>query len=68
MQFDFIYGDLGLLEINVYNERKGGTRRHGFLGRVHIKVADVVKQGQEAVQWIRLDKRGLFSHVKGELG
>lgn len=58
----------GALEINIYNERKGGTRRNNFLGRVTIKVADVVKQGQEALQWLRLDKRGLFSHVKGELG
>ncbi|CAM6123992.1 unnamed protein product [Calypogeia fissa] len=68
-KFDFPYSDpLGILEINVYNERKGGTRRHGFLGRVQIKVENVVRQGQEALQWLRLDKRGLFSHVKGELG
>ncbi|BBN13059.1 hypothetical protein MPTK1_6g00440 [Marchantia polymorpha subsp. ruderalis] len=70
-KFDFAISDImnpGALEINIYNERKGGTRRNNFLGRVTIKVADVVKQGQEALQWLRLDKRGLFSHVKGELG
>ncbi|XP_024398723.1 FT-interacting protein 3 isoform X1 [Physcomitrium patens] len=58
----------GYLEINVQNENKSGTgRRSCFMGRVVVPM-NTVPSKPEAVRWYQLQKRGLFSHVKGDLG
>ena len=73
MQFEFAISDLtssitGDLEINVQSERNSGTgRRSSFLGRVIIP-ANTVPPKAEPVRWYPLQKRGLFSHIKGDLG
>ncbi|KGN52714.1 FT-interacting protein 7 [Cucumis sativus] len=56
------------VDVVVYNERKSGHRRD-FLGRVRISGMSVPLSEQEAnVQRYPLDKRGLFSHIKGDIG
>ena len=71
MQFDFQIMDPsmpGELEVNVQNERNSGTgRRSSFLGRVVVPVSTVPPKA-ESVRWYPLQKRGLFSHIKGDLG
>lgn len=71
MKFEFIIHDPTLpgdLEINVQNERNSGTgRRSSFLGRVIVPVGTVPPK-PEPVRWYPLQKRGLFSHIKGDLG
>ena len=71
MQFDFIMPEMGMqgdLEINVQNERNSGTgRRSSFLGRVLVPISTVPNK-PEVVRWYPLQKRGLFSHIKGDLG
>ncbi|CAK9210321.1 unnamed protein product [Sphagnum troendelagicum] len=61
----------GELDINVYNDRNSGAgRRSSFLGRVAIPLSSVQKHQQpnEFVRWYPLEKRGLFSNIKGDLG
>lgn len=71
MQFEFAIHDPsapGVLEINVQNEMNSGTgRRSSFLGRIVVPVSTVPPK-PEAVRWYPLQKRGLFSHIKGDLG
>ncbi|GLJ18802.1 hypothetical protein SUGI_0335720 [Cryptomeria japonica] len=56
-----------LLEINVLNDKKQG-KRSNFLGRLKIYGSSFVKQGSEKLIYYPLDKRSVFSQVKGELG
>jgi len=71
VQFEFEILDPsapGDLEINVQNDRNSGTgRRSSFLGRVIVPV-NTVPPKAEAVKWYPLQKRGLFSNIKGDLG
>eukprot|EP00249_Psilotum_nudum_P025442 c29910_g1_i1 orf=32-460(+) len=53
------------LEVSVYNEKK--TKQRNFLGRVKIPGSTIVRQGDEAVIPYMLEKRGLFSNIKGEI-
>jgi hypothetical protein len=58
----------GDLEITIQNERTSGTgRRSSFLGRVVVPMSSIPNQ-PEPVKWYPLQKRGLFSHIKGDLG
>ncbi|CAM6022599.1 unnamed protein product [Sphagnum balticum] len=58
----------GDLEITIQNERNSGTgRRSSFLGRVVVSMSNIPNQ-PEPVKWYPLQKRGLFSHIKGDLG
>ncbi|CAK9229574.1 unnamed protein product [Sphagnum troendelagicum] len=58
----------GDLEITIQNERNSGTgRRSSFLGRVVVPMSNIPNQ-PEPVKWYPLQKRGLFSHIKGDLG
>lgn len=74
LQFEFGVLDPtggGELDINVYNDRNSGAgRRSSFLGRVAIPLSAVQKHQQpnEFVRWYPLEKRGLFSNIKGDLG
>ncbi|KAJ7292300.1 hypothetical protein O6H91_10G051900 [Diphasiastrum complanatum] len=54
------------LEVSVHSERKDG-KKDSFLGRVKILGSSFVKQGEEAIVSYPLEKRGIFSHIKGEL-
>jgi hypothetical protein len=56
------------LEITIQNERNSGTgKRSSFLGRVVVPMSSIPNQ-PEPVKWYPLQKRGLFSHIKGDLG
>ncbi|GLJ55706.1 hypothetical protein SUGI_1196630 [Cryptomeria japonica] len=55
------------VDVNVYNEKKSSHQRN-FLGKVKIVGTSIVRQGEEVLQRFALDKRSIFSHIKGELG
>nr|PNR51377.1 hypothetical protein PHYPA_010563 [Physcomitrium patens] len=59
-------GMQGDLEINVQNEKSGTGRRSCLMGRVVVPTNTVLSK-PEAVRWYQLQKRGLFSQVKGDL-
>ncbi|CAO2824163.1 unnamed protein product [Amaranthus hypochondriacus] len=54
------------LEVNVYNEKSSSNSRN-FLGKVRISGSNIAKEGEEMAQLYTLDKRSLFSHVRGEI-
>ncbi|KAK4413367.1 FT-interacting protein 7 [Sesamum alatum] len=55
------------IEVFVYNDNKHGHHKN-FLGKVRISGMSVPSPEQEAlVQKYPLDKRGIFSHVKGDI-
>lgn len=54
------------IEVNVFNERKSSNGRN-FLGKVRVSGSTVAKEGEEIVQLYTLDKRSLFSHIRGEI-
>lgn len=70
-KFEFSMPEMGMqgdVEINIQNERNSGTgRRSTFLGRVVVPM-NTVPFKPEAVRWYPLQKRGLFSQIKGDLG
>lgn len=55
------------IEISVYNERRPIPGKN-FLGRVRIPCSNIVKKGEEAYQRLQLERKWLFSSVKGEIG
>ncbi|KAK7267485.1 hypothetical protein RIF29_20159 [Crotalaria pallida] len=54
------------IEMNIFNERRSGNSRN-FLGKVRVSGTTIAKEGEEAVQRYALDKRSLFSHIRGEI-
>ncbi|KAH7353038.1 hypothetical protein KP509_19G076300 [Ceratopteris richardii] len=54
-----------VVEINVYNDKK--STRGSFLGRVKIPCSTLPKEGADSVVGYALDKRSLFSNVRGEI-
>ncbi|XP_019161371.1 PREDICTED: FT-interacting protein 1 [Ipomoea nil] len=56
------------VEVNVFNERRS-TNSRNFLGRVCVSGSSVPREGEEATptQLYTLEKRSLFSHVRGEI-
>lgn len=54
------------VEINVFNERRSSNSRN-FLGKVRVSGSSIAKEGEEVVQLYTLDKRSLFSHIRGEI-
>ncbi|XP_004489649.1 multiple C2 domain and transmembrane region protein 14 [Cicer arietinum] len=56
-----------MLEVNLYNDKKSG-KRNTFLGKVKISGSTVVKSGEEVVVYYPLEKRSVFSQIRGELG
>ncbi|KAF7817168.1 protein QUIRKY [Senna tora] len=56
-----------ILEINLYNDKKTG-KRSTFLGKVKITGSTFVKSGSETLVYYPLEKRSVFSQIKGELG
>lgn len=56
------------LEINVYNDKKTGGKRGTFLGKVKISGSTFLKLGSETLIYYPLEKRSVFSQIKGEIG
>ncbi|KAL4304648.1 hypothetical protein GQ457_10G014450 [Hibiscus cannabinus] len=56
-----------LLEINLYNDKKTG-KRSTFLGKVKLPGTAFVKSGDETLVYFPLEKRSVFSQIKGEIG
>ncbi|KAI4374378.1 hypothetical protein MLD38_012382 [Melastoma candidum] len=56
------------LDVHVFNERRSVSSR-SFLGKVRVPGSDVAKARADevGVQVFALDKRNLFSHVRGEI-
>jgi hypothetical protein len=54
------------VEINVFNERRSSNSRN-FLGKVRVSGSSIAKEGEEVAQLYTLDKRSLFSHIRGEI-
>ncbi|XP_058091204.1 FT-interacting protein 3-like [Magnolia sinica] len=55
------------IDVTVYNESKRGHHKN-FLGRVRISGVSVPRsESESAVQRYPLDKRGLFSHIRGDI-
>lgn len=55
------------LEINVYNDKKTG-KKGTFLGKVKISGSSFAKLGSESLIYYPLEKRSVFSQIKGEIG
>ncbi|KAF3796132.1 QUIRKY protein [Nymphaea thermarum] len=55
------------LELNLYNDKKSG-KRSTFLGRVRISGGTFPTAGSESLVYYPLEKRSVFSQVKGEIG
>lgn len=56
------------MEINLYNDKKTTGKRSTFLGKVKISGSTFVKSGEEVIVYYPLEKRSVFSQIKGELG
>ena len=56
-----------ILEINLYNDKKTG-KRNNFLGKVKMAGTTFAKSSSEAIVYYPLEKRSVFSQIKGELG
>nr|QSQ68603.1 hypothetical protein PY_023523 [Puya raimondii] len=54
------------LELNVYNDKRTG-KRNTFLGKVKISGSSFAKAGSEALIYYPLEKRSVFSQIKGEV-
>lgn len=55
------------LEINLYNDKKGG-KKSTFLGKVKLAGSTFSKAGSETLIYHPLEKRSVFSQIKGEIG
>ncbi|KAG6595465.1 Protein QUIRKY, partial [Cucurbita argyrosperma subsp. sororia] len=56
-----------ILEVNLYNDKKMG-KRSTFLGKVKLAGSTFAKSGSETLVYYPLEKRSVFSQIKGELG
>lgn len=73
---DFIVSDPSTmeyeeLEIEVYNDKRlssGNARKNHFLGRVKIYGSQFSKRGEEGIIYFPLEKKSVFSWIRGELG
>ncbi|OWM78827.1 FT-interacting protein 7 [Punica granatum] len=62
-----IFSDV--LEVNLHHDKNfGPTRRNNFLGRITIGSSQFVKKGEEALIYYPLQKKDMFSWVRGEIG
>ncbi|KAK5772870.1 FT-interacting protein 3-like [Gossypium arboreum] len=71
-KLEFLVHDIGsmaseILEINLYNDKKIGKRSH-FLGKIKLAGTVFVSAGAESLVYYSLEKRSVFSQVKGEIG
>ncbi|CAA7015359.1 unnamed protein product [Microthlaspi erraticum] len=54
------------LDISVFNEKRSSNTRN-FLGKVRVLGSSIGREGESVVQLHTLEKRSLFSHVRGEI-
>lgn len=55
------------IEVNVFNERRSSNSRN-FLGKVRAPCSQLCKkEGEATAQLYTLEKRSLFSHIRGEI-
>lgn len=54
------------VDIYVYHENKSNSSRN-FLGRVRVYGSSIGSQKEASVQQFPLEKRGIFSHIKGDI-
>ncbi|GLT63070.1 hypothetical protein SLA2020_356630 [Shorea laevis] len=63
--------DLEELELEVYNDKRygnGSGRKNHFLGRVKIYGSQFAKKGSEGLVYLPLEKKSVFSWIRGEIG
>ncbi|KAG6386116.1 hypothetical protein SASPL_155004 [Salvia splendens] len=73
---DFVVSDPKTMEfeelnVEVFNDKKlsnGNARKNHFLGRVKLYGSQFVKRGEEGLVYFTLEKKSVFSWIKGELG
>ncbi|XP_059641815.1 protein QUIRKY [Cornus florida] len=73
---EFIVSDPGTmeleeLEIEVFNDKKnsnGSARKNHFLGRVKMYGSQFAKKGNEGLVYSPLEKKSVFSWIRGEIG
>uniref|UniRef100_A0A7N0V1V9 C2 domain-containing protein n=1 Tax=Kalanchoe fedtschenkoi TaxID=63787 RepID=A0A7N0V1V9_KALFE len=57
------------MEVNVVNDKlRNGKRSGGFLGKVKVGGSAFVPLGEESLVYYPLEKRSVFSHIRGEIG
>ncbi|KAK1359794.1 Multiple C2 and transmembrane domain-containing protein 2 [Heracleum sosnowskyi] len=59
------------VEIEVFNDKKmshGNARKNHFLGRVKLNGTQFAKRGDEGLIYFELEKKSVFSWIRGELG
>lgn len=60
------------LDVEVFNDRKfaagAGGRKNHFLGRVKLYGTQFMKRGEEGLVYHQLEKKSVFSWVRGEIG
>ncbi|KAL3569707.1 hypothetical protein D5086_029597 [Populus alba] len=59
------------LEVEVLNDKKfgnGSGRKNHFLGRVKVYGSQFCKRGEEGIVYFPLEKKSLFSWIRGEIG
>ncbi|WCJ28233.1 C2 calcium/lipid-binding plant phosphoribosyltransferase family protein [Euphorbia peplus] len=63
--------DFEELTIEVFNDKKfgnGSGRKNHFLGRVKLYGSQFSQRGQEALVYFPLEKKSVFSWIRGDLG
>ncbi|KAK4794627.1 hypothetical protein SAY86_012621 [Trapa natans] len=62
--------DLEELQVEVFNDKKfsGCGRKNHFLGRVKLYGSQFPKRGDEGLVYFQLEKKSVFSWIKGEIG
>ncbi|KAJ4826871.1 hypothetical protein Tsubulata_032450 [Turnera subulata] len=59
------------LEVEVFNDKRfgnGSGRKNHFLGRVKLYGSQFSKRGEEGIVYYPLEKKSVFSWVRGEIG
>ncbi|XP_073035045.1 LOW QUALITY PROTEIN: protein QUIRKY [Primulina eburnea] len=59
------------LNVEVFNDKKlsnGNARKNHFLGRVKLYGTQFVRRGEEGLVYFSLEKKSVFSWIRGELG
>lgn len=61
------------LEIEVFNDKRfgnasGSSRKNHFLGRLKLYGSQFAKRGEEGLVYFPLEKKSVFSWIRGEIG
>ncbi|XP_010538088.1 PREDICTED: protein QUIRKY isoform X4 [Tarenaya hassleriana] len=59
------------LDVEVYNDKRfgnGSGRKNNFLGRVKIYGSQFARRGEEGLVYFPLEKKSVFSWVRGDIG